>query len=184
MATGPDRGPQPVGDALRRGEAGNRRPRCQARRTARDDRAEMPRPDQRRKPQGDRVHGLCRHCALPVRHAGALGAGLFGSAGRTGHRGGAKPDDPAGSAARSRVHPDRFRTADQGTAGRPFGRRRNRSNDRDRLYLRRPEPPGLRLARQLRYPLEPGTHRPTSAFSSSISGPTWNSRNICVWSSE
>ena len=83
-----------------------------------------------------------------------------GSGSRARHRRGTQPDDSAGSAARSRVHPDRLRASDQGTAGRPRGRRRYRSSDRDRLHLRSPERPGLRLAYQLRYPLEPGAHHP------------------------
>ena len=95
-----------------------------------------------------------------IRHAGALGPGLSGSGSRSGHGRGTQPDDSAGSPARPRVHPDRFRTTDQGTAGRPCGRRRDRSSDRDRLHIRRPEPPGLRLSHQLRYPLEPGPNHP------------------------
>ena len=51
---------------------------------------------------------------------------------------------------RSKERPEEFR-----------GRGRTRPVDRHRLHLGRPEPAGLRLAHQLRHPLESGSHYPT-----------------------
>ena len=73
MAPRSGRGPQPARDASRRSQAGDHRPRCQTHRTARYHRTEVRRANQRRQPQDHRVHGLCRHCALPLRRTGAVG---------------------------------------------------------------------------------------------------------------
>ena len=83
------------------------------------------------------------------------------------HRHRWEPDDPAAAAQGPGIDPHRVRAAHQGTARRSRRGRRDRPADRDRLHFGRSEPAGLRLAHQLRHPLESGTdhsalraHRP------------------------
>ena len=77
---------------------------------------------------------------------------------RAGHRYGQQPDDARRPAQGSGVDPHRVLAAIEGAARGIRRRGRTRPADRHGLHLRRPEPSGLRLADQLRHPLEPGAH--------------------------
>ena len=81
--------------------AGRRRARRQAGGAARGDRAQVPQPDQRRQPQGHRLHRLRRHRPLPLRAARAVGEDDSRHRQRPGHRHGQQPDDAARACART-----------------------------------------------------------------------------------